>query len=270
MKFWKMQGCGNDFIIIDNRTEKRTEEELAELAKKYCSRRLSIGADGLMAVEGSDTADFRMRFFNSDGTVGEMCGNGARCIARYGYETGLSGLHQRIETTAGLVTAERITEREYRVHLNLPTVLEPHRESEGYDCGYAELGSPGLPHAVVQMEDWDSMETDTLRELGRRLRWSAAFPKGANVTFVKKLGEEHYRVRTFERGVEDFTLACGTGCGSTVSVLTARGLSAGRGVRLESDGGTLTVDVIREQGRICELLLQGPTCIVAKGETVDE
>ncbi len=268
MKFWKMQGCGNDFIVFDNRKDKFSEEELAAMAKHYCARRLSIGADGFMAVEESAVADFRMRFFNSDGTVGEMCGNGARCISRYGYENALSGSEQRIETTAGLVTGERISKSEYRVHLNLPTVLDE-REAEGCGCGYVELGNPGLPHCIVLLEDWDTMEVNELRELGRRLRYSPVFPKGANVTFVKTLGDDHFRVRTFERGVEDFTLACGTGCGSTVSVLTRRGLCSGKNVRLESDGGTLTVSLTRENEQITELLLQGPTCVVAIGETED-
>lgn len=268
MYFWKMQGCGNDFIIYDNRDTLYNEAELSAMAKHYCARRLSIGADGFMAVEKSDCADFRMRFFNSDGSIGEMCGNGARCIARYGFERGLSGNVQHIETTAGLVSAERNTQREYTVHLNLPTVLDE-RIAEGYPCGYVELGSPGLPHAVLLLQDWDLREENTLRELGRTLRYSETFPKGANVSFLKKVGEEHYKIRTFERGVEDFTLACGTGCGSSVSVLTMRGLSSGRNVRLDSDGGTLHVTLKRENGNITELLLQGPTTIVATGETVD-
>ena len=268
MKFWKMQGCGNDFIIFDNRTAHYSEEELSAMARHTCARRLSIGADGFMAVEASENADFRMRFFNSDGSLGEMCGNGARCISRYGYENGLSGERPRIETTAGLVTAERITKTEYRVHLNLPTVLEE-REAEGYACGYVELGNPGLPHCVVLLEDWDSRNENELRELGRTLRFAKSFPKGANVTFVKTLSEDHFKVRTFERGVEDFTLACGTGCGSTVSVLTKRGLCSGKNVRLESDGGTLTVSLTMENEKVTELLLQGPTCVVSIGETGD-
>lgn len=268
MEFWKMQGCGNDFIIIDNRQEQRTEQELSALAKKYCQRRLSIGADGFMAVENSTCADFRMRFFNSDGSLGEMCGNGARCIARYGFEQGLSGAEQHIETTAGLVSASRVNEKEYAVALNLPTVLED-REALGHCCGYVELGNPGLPHAVVLMDNWDTMEENALRELGRELRYASSFPKGANVTFVKKTGKEQYKVRTFERGVEDFTLACGTGCASSVCVLKNRKLSLGQAVKLETDGGTLTVSLIMEGEKLTKLLLQGPTCIVAKGSTVD-
>ena len=108
MKFTKIHGAGNDFIIINNMIEKLPPEVFGKLAKKLCARRLSIGADGLMVVDYPDgDADFKMRFYNSDGSVGEMCGNGARRIARYGYENKLAGEIQHIETTAGLVTGHR-------------------------------------------------------------------------------------------------------------------------------------------------------------------
>ena len=104
MKFTKMQGAGNDFIIINNMEEKLPVEKLGTLAKRICTRRLSIGADGLMVVDApTEGGDYKMRFYNADGSLGEMCGNGARCIARYGYENGLAGITQRVETTAGLV-----------------------------------------------------------------------------------------------------------------------------------------------------------------------
>ena len=115
MYFWKMNGAGNDFIVINNIDEKIPHDRLPEIARKLCHRHLSIGADGFMAVEkpteGTD-ADYRMLFFNSDGSMGEMCGNGARCICRYGYENGLAGEFQRVETTAGIVTGERIDKRQ--------------------------------------------------------------------------------------------------------------------------------------------------------------
>lgn len=119
MKFTKMQGAGNDFIIINNMEEKLSVEKLGTLAKRICTRRLSIGADGLMVVDApTEGGDYKMRFYNADGSLGEMCGNGARCIARYGYENGLAGITQRVETTAGLVIGERIDERQYRIRLN--------------------------------------------------------------------------------------------------------------------------------------------------------
>src|SRR5574344_77258 len=154
MKFWKMNGAGNDFVVLDNRVEKIPEEKLGLLAKTVCERHMSIGADGIMVVEQArGNADYRMAYYNSDGSLGEMCGNGARCICRYGYENGLAGETQTIEVTAGIVTGQRINERLYKIRLNDPSVikLDYPIEVDGvrYACSYVELGNPGLPHAVV-------------------------------------------------------------------------------------------------------------------------
>mgnify|MGYP002611956099 CR=1 FL=1 len=124
MKFWKMNGAGNDFLIINNLSGIIRPEQWPQIAQTVCERHRSVGADGLMAVEKSDSADYKMLFFNSDGSMGEMCGNGARCICRYGYETGLAGEVQHVETTAGLVTGWRMDARMYRVRLNDPTHIE--------------------------------------------------------------------------------------------------------------------------------------------------
>ena len=123
MNFWKMNGAGNDFIILNNMEGNLPPSALPLLAKTLWTPHLSLGADGLMVVEPSHRADFKMLFFNSDGSVGEMCGNGARCICRYGYEMGLSGEEQVIETTAGIVTGTRIDPRHYRIRLNDPTTV---------------------------------------------------------------------------------------------------------------------------------------------------
>ena len=127
MQFWKMNGAGNDFIILNNLEERLPPSAFPLLARTLCTPHRSLGADGLMVVEqAQEGADFKMLFFNSDGSLGEMCGNGARCICRYGYETGLSGPTQTVETTAGLVTGTRIDRRQYRVQLNSPTVIRLH------------------------------------------------------------------------------------------------------------------------------------------------
>ena len=275
MKFWKMNGAGNDFIILNNLEEHLPEECLPQIAKTLCERHLSIGADGLMVVDApSQGGDYKMRFFNSDGSVGEMCGNGARCISRYGYENGLAGETQRVETTAGLVIGQRITERLYRVRLNDPTTvkLDDPVEVEGvtYPCAYVELGDPGLPHAVVPYSGLKDADANQLRELGRKLRWHPAFPKGANVNFYELTGEDTVYERTFERGVEDFTYACGTGTGSVVTVLTLQGKVSGHSVKVDMTGGQLIIDVEREGSRITDLFLTGPTNIVCKGEVTDE
>ena len=270
-----MNGAGNDFLIVDNREGRYRAEQLSELARVACHRHLSVGADGLMAVENPEgDADFRMRFFNSDGSVGEMCGNGARCICRYGYEFGLAGERQRVETTAGLVTGERIDKRNYRIRLNDPTVLMTdypvELEGKRWNCAYVELGDPGLPHAVVQMDDLRALDFEALRPLGRALRAHPAFPKGANVNFYELIGPDHIIEKTFERGVEDFTYACGTGTGSTVAVLTVLGLVSGRQVVADMPGGRLIIDVQRDGDRITDLYLTGPTNMVLRGELTDE
>ena len=275
MRFWKMNGAGNDFIILNNMEERLPAEAFPALARRLCDRRRSIGADGLMVVERpAGAADYRMLFFNSDGSVGEMCGNGARCICRYGCENGLAGEVQRVETTAGLVTGRRLTRRQYQVELNRPTVLRLDCPVEvdgvSWPCAYVELGSPGLPHAVVPvsgLRDWPERE---LFELGRKLCHHPAFPKGANVNFYEVEGPGRIWERTYERGVEDFTHACGTGTGSVVAVLTLQGKSDGREVHVQMTSGELVVDVEVRGGAVEKLLLTGPTNVVARGEVTDE
>ena len=275
MEFWKMNGAGNDFLILNNLTERLSPEVLSRIAQTLCERHLSIGADGLMVVDApTQGGDYKMLFFNSDGSLGEMCGNGARCICRYGYENGLAGEVQTVETTAGIVTGKRISERLYKIRLNDPTImkLDAGVEVDGihYNCAYVELGNPGLPHAVVPYAGLKNADENELRELGRKLRWHKSFPKGANVNFYELTGEDEIYERTFERGVEDFTYACGTGTGSVAAVLTMQGKVSGRGVRVNMTGGQLVIDVEREGPRITDLYLTGPTNIVCKGEVTDE
>ena len=275
MQFWKMNGAGNDFIILNNIQEGLPAEAFPVLARTLCTPHRSLGADGFMVVEPAQgEGDFRMRFYNSDGSVGEMCGNGARCICRYGYETGLAGPTQRVETTAGLVIGERISQRAYRVRLNDPTTLSLHEELEAegavWPCAYVELGSPGLPHAVVPYPGLAGADPQALFRLGRALRNHPRFPKGANVNFYEVTGPDQVLEKTYERGVEDFTLACGTGTGSVVTVLTLLGQVSGQGVQVTMAGGVLTVDVERQGDQVTGLYLTGPTNLVAKGEIFDE
>ena len=275
MKFWKMHGAGNDFILLDNRQLQLPADRFPQLARHLCERRLSLGADGLMVVEHPQAdGDYRMLFYNADGSLGEMCGNGARCICRYGYENGLAGEIQRVETTAGLLTGQRIDRRQYRVRLQDPSVirLDETVEVNGkpYSCSYVELGNPGIPHVVVPMPNLRRIPQEELFALGRTLRYHPAFPKGANVNFYDLLGPNLVYERTWERGVEDFTYACGTGTGSLAAVLTLQGKVSAGPVQVDMTGGRLVVDVRCEEGRICDLYLTGPTNIVAMGELTDE
>ena len=275
MRFWKMNGAGNDFIILNNIEEKLDHSLFPAMARLLCHRHLSIGADGFMVVEApSQGGDYRMLFYNSDGSVGEMCGNGARCICRYGYENGLAGEEQTVETASGLVTGRRIDQRNYRIRLTDPTVirLDYPVEAAGkpWPCSYIELGDPGLPHAVVPYPGLRDKTMDELRSLGRSLRWHPAFPKGANVNFYDVVGPDQVVELTYERGVEDFTYACGTGTGSTVLALTLKGLVSGEDVAVSVPGGTLHVTVAREGAAVKSLWLTGPTNTVCTGEIRDE
>lgn len=275
MRFWKMNGAGNDFIILNNMEEGLPAEAFPILARTLCAPHRSLGADGFMVVQPAQgEGDFRMGFYNSDGSLGEMCGNGARCICRYGYETGLAGEIQRVETTAGLVTGRRISRREYQVRLNDPTTIslqeELKAEGKTWPCAYVELGNPGLPHAVVPYPGLAGADPQALFRLGRALRNHPRFPKGANVNFYEITGPDQVLEKTYERGVEDFTLACGTGTGSVVTVLTLLGQVSGQGVQVTMAGGVLTVDVERQGDQVTGLYLTGPTNLVAKGEIFDE
>ena len=275
MKFWKMNGAGNDFIVVDNRDGAIAAEKWPQIVRTLCERHMSIGADGFMVVEKPTYGgDYKMLFFNSDGSMGEMCGNGARCICRYGYENGLAGDVQKVETTAGLVTGWRVNKRLYRVRLNDPCNMNLTGKAEvdgkTYDCAYVELGNPGIPHAAVPISGLRDYDTRALFELGRKLRYYKDFPKGANVNFYEILGDDHIYERTYERGVEDFTYACGTGTGSVVTVLTLLGKVSGHGVKVDMTGGQLIIDVERDGDRVKNLFLTGPTNIVCKGEITDE
>lgn len=270
MHFVKMHGAGNDFIILDNRKQLLDRDALSALAVKVCARHTGVGADGLMAVmPPAAGGDYAMLFFNADGSLGEMCGNGARCICRYGRDRGLAGAQQRVETTAGLVIGQRIDETRYRVRLNDPTVLGTRTARVGerdFLCRYVELGDPGLPHALLELPDWEAWDREALRALGGALRSHPVFPKGANVSFFRLAGADRVRAVTFERGVEDFTLACGTASGSLAAALTKEGRVSGSNVQIEMPGGTLSVTVTAEGDSVCGLFLTGPTCLVCEGE----
>lgn len=274
MRFVKLQGAGNDFILYDNRETGLSQEVLSKMAAGVCRRRVSLGADALIAVEAPKYGgDLGMTFFNCDGSLGEMCGNGARCLAKWAWEAGLfRGDSLAMETDAGVVLAWKVDDELYKIQLNSPSVLDLDRvfplNGREYVASYVELGSPGVPHLVLDGDglgrDGDGLgplgsDRGGLRALAAGLRSHTGLPKGANVDFYRFRGGK-VDLLTFERGVEDFTLACGTGAGATALVLVKKGLSPSP-VTLECPGGVLRVDVEGE-----ELFLTGPAVKVAEGE----
>ena len=234
MKVWYMNGAGNDFMVMDARGQSL---DFKALALDLCKR---TGADGFMAVDYSDKADFKLHFYNADGSRGEMCGNGARCICRFAYEQGIAGESMVVQTDAGLVPGQRISESEYVVRLN----------------------NPGVPHAVARYEGDLWGDADCIWDHMRQLRFDPAFPKGANVNFYQPVGENEVRILTFERGVEDYTLACGTGSGSVASTLWMLGQLPGGRLTVHNRGGTLTVTVGGTKDELTSIHLQGPTEVV--------
>ena len=275
MRFTKMHGAGNDFIVINNMDGALAVAELGALARRLCTPHTGVGADGLMvAMPARNDADYAMLYFNSDGSEGEMCGNGARCMARYGYEKGLAEEKQRIETASGIVLGERVDKNHYSVRLNDPSLIEPALSLEindrSYECSYVELGVPGLPHLVVPMQYFDLMDAEELRALGRAMRNAPRFAKGANVTFVKRTGDNCLKAVTYERGVEDFTLACGTGCGSVAAALSLSGdVDCCREVKISMPGGELAIRLCREGDCAKDIWLTGPTVVVFEAELVE-
>lgn len=253
MQVWYMNGAGNDFAVIDARGK---NYDFEKLALSYCDL---FGADGFMSIDRSEIADFKLHFYNADGSRGEMCGNGARCICRFAYEHKVTGESMKVETDAGIVYGQRMNENLYRVQLNLPSHFDPNRKK---DCAYVELGNPGVPHAVKQIPGLSWNQSEELREMAKSLRYDEAFPKGANVNLYDWISEDEIRILTYERGVEDYTLACGTGSASVAFLLRETGQLKGNKLAVHNPGGILHVALETEGGQVTGIYLEGPTEVV--------
>ena len=257
MRITHMSGAGNDFAVIDARG---LTLDFSKLALELCRR---LDCDGFMAVDTSEIADFRLHFYNADGSRGEMCGNGSRCICKFAYDLGIAGEEMTVQTDAGIVYGWRLGENQYRVKLNNPGTTDLKRKE---DVAYIELGTPGVPHAVKRIEGLKHEDREKLRQLGVSLRYDLAFPKGANVNFYDWLDESTIRILTYERGVEDYPRACGTGSASVVSVLHLRGELSGNTLAVENPGGTLGVRLEGDGGRVQALYLEGPAEVIKEFE----
>ena len=255
MECWHMSGAGNDFAVIDARG---LELDFSALAKKLCAQ---LGADGFMAVDYAQTADFRLHFYNADGSRGEMCGNGSRCICKFAYDHALAGEHMVIETDAGMVFGQRLGAEHYRVKLNEPSILDLKRRP---DAAYVELGNPGVPHSVTELPELEWEMSQALLPKALELRHDPVFPKGVNVNLYTRLSDTALRLLTYERGVEDYTLACGTGSTSVAVVLWSQGKLPGGVLTAQNRGGTLTVTVEGTGGQISALYLEGPATVLKK------
>ncbi|MGD8991393.1 MAG: diaminopimelate epimerase [Desulfobacterales bacterium] len=262
--FFKMSGAGNDFIIIDNRDAKVKDTNLTGFISAVCRRKMSAGADGLILIENSNSCDFRWRFYNSDGSKAEMCGNGARCAARFAHVTGIAGSALSFETEAGVVSAQIENDR---VKVQMP---EPSDLKLAYPLALSnrslEISSinTGVPHVVVMVEHVDDLDVVAL---GREIRWHSGFaPSGTNANFVKRRQGNSIDIRTYERGVEDETLACGTGAiASAIIAASLFDMTPPVDVRTRS-GVRLTIYFDIQEGQFCRIYMQGDARIIYVGE----
>ncbi len=262
--FTKMSGAGNDFILIDHRTPfLPSVEAMQDFARAVCEHKFSVGADGLILIENAAGADFRWQFINADGSIAEMCGNGARCAARFAHAKGIAPARMRFQTMAGIIEAEVVGEG---VRLKM---TPPHRPRlnetitlDGQPRTVHSLNT-GVPHAVLFMEDNTAAP---VLEWGRAIRFHEHFqPAGTNVNFVQHLDGNRLSVRTYERGVEGETMACGTGAVASAIIAGILGQVAPPVAVTTSGREELIIHYRLAGGAVDEVFLEGPANFIYEG-----
>src|SRR5687768_6642908 len=266
--FLKMAGAGNDFVVIDNRAGRIVDP--ADLALRVCTRRLSVGADGLILIEPSARASFRMRYFNADGSLGEFCGNGTRCAARFAVLNRVTGPRMTIETDAGIVSAEVDDDARAAISLPPPTAFRAERWLQiGETTVRGSSIIVGVPHYVIFLTDglWEQQ----IEALGRAIRHHPEMqPAGTNVNFVVVRDSGSIEVRTYERGVEAETLACGSGVVASVSVSALFGKVQSPVKVLTRSGVTLQVSLQKQGTELREIRLTGDARVIYRGSMTPE
>ena len=276
--FYKLTGAGNDFILFDKR-ENPGLEITPDLASSVCSRRFGIGADGILLIDDSKEYNFNLSYFNADGSTGSLCGNGARCAIKYARFSGrVKDGEARFMLNENLYSGKIIDDDIVRFDLNEPKDLKQtftiQAGGQSVDAAYVDTGSP---HVVINIKDvikkdslnnsfYNDIDEFPVKELGSEIRYSDTFaPGGVNVNFIL-IESDTVKIRTYERGVEDETLACGTGAAAS-AIIAALNYRIAKPVNLLTRGGNiLTVDFLVDYGRIYDLTLTGPAKIVFKGE----
>ncbi len=266
--FYKMSGAGNDFIIIDNRDGKVKDTNLTRFISSVCRRKMSVGADGLILVETSEAHDFRWRFYNSDGSKAEMCGNGARCAARFAHVTGIADTPLSFETEAGVISA-RIKDDRVKVRMPEPSDLKL-AYALALSKGSQEISSlnTGVPHVIVMVDNVNDIDVIAV---GREIRFHQRFaPTGTNANFVQHQNGNSIEIRTYERGVEDETLACGTGAIAS-AIISASQLNMTSPIDVKTrSGAMLTIYFDTEEDHFSNIFMEGDARIIYVGELQPE
>ena len=254
LEFYKYQGTGNDFVMIDNRSNTFPKEN-TELVAHLCDRRFGIGADGLILLDNDATTDFRMVYYNSDGNLSSMCGNGGRCLVAFAKKLNViqnettfmatDGLHHATVGADGIVSLQMIDVAEIK---------------NTQDYSFLNTGSP---HHVQIVED---LQHFNVKENGAAIRYGNLYGQaGSNINFVKKIDETTFSLRTYERGVEDETLACGTGATAVAIAMNATGQTNSNEINLNVEGGKLAVSFDKVNEKYTNVFLKGPAEFVFKG-----
>jgi diaminopimelate epimerase len=266
--FTKMSGSGNDFILIDHREPFLKEDRLKDFVQKVCRRRVSVGADGLILIERSKKADFKWRFYNADGSEPEMCGNGGRCAARFAHLKGIAGPSLKFETLAGILSAQ-VDGKRVKLEMTKPfgVKLDETLLVDGKKEVFSFINT-GVPHAVLFKED---LEKVNVVKIGGAIRRHSHFsPAGTNADFVRLEKGSQLSIRTYERGVEDETLACGTGVVAAALITAFKGLVKSP-VSVKTRGGEVLTVYFEIEGReVKGVFFEGDVNIIYEAEMWEE
>ncbi len=254
MTFYKYQGTGNDFIIVDNRLQKISKNNTKRIAE-LCDRRFGIGADGFILLENDKDSDFKMVYFNADGNESSMCGNGGRCITAFAKYLGIIDNEAIFNAIDGLHKA-KIEDHTVHLHMNDITKIDVFDRHLFLDTG--------SPHHVEMVND---VKAYNVKEMGSKIRYGSPYGKaGSNVNFVEQVSENIFAVRTYERGVEDETLSCGTGVTAVAIAMHKGNKTKANEVDLKTPGGDLRVTFEEHDDGYKNVWLIGPAVQVYKGE----
>jgi diaminopimelate epimerase len=269
LPFYKMHGGGNDFVLVDHRARFIPQADQPAFARRVCHRQVGVGADGLILIEDSESANFRWRFYNADGSEPEMCGNGGRCAARGAVLMGLAPARLTFETLAGLINAE-VNGRRVRLEMTGGGDLRLNQRIplDG-ETLTGHIVRVGVPHVVIPVTD---LETVPVTAWGRKVRFHSLFqPAGTNVDFITFAGPREISMRTYERGVEDETLACGTGAVAAALIASRLGRVSSPTTVHTRGGEALTVYFQPQGDGFTGVALEGEALVVCQGELwVDE
>ncbi|MFT7351904.1 MAG: diaminopimelate epimerase [Flavobacterium sp.] len=255
MKFYKYQGTGNDFIMIDNRTEFFPKQKI-QLINQLCDRRFGIGGDGLILLENDSQTDFKMVYYNSDGNQSTMCGNGGRCLVAFAKQLQIIDSETTFTAIDGLHFAT--IDSQNIVSLQMQNVSQINLQS---DYAFLNTGSPHHVQEVQNLEEFDVFNQ------GKKIRNSDLYGKeGSNINFVNQLSENKFRLRTYERGVEDETLSCGTGATAVAIAMYETNKTRSNNIDLQVQGGNLKVTFTKSENRYEDLFLIGAATFVFEGE----